>query len=163
MMPLTHGSILQGHHLFRLVELDTQGWIHCPILRCQAIRKVDQELVSPRLVWVIQDVAMLQLEGVPFKDGTTFCSSNDLLLILMKTNQGVAQNLLVHISMVLWAQIFGLSGCIAKPTRLHMHVMVLCQVLNKEPCGRVCGQTTNHLAYPTLESLNLDLQVSQYE
>ncbi len=37
----------------------------------------------------------------------------------MKTNQGVAQNLLVNISMVLWAQIFGLSGCIAKPTWLH--------------------------------------------
>ncbi len=65
MMPLTHGSILQGHHLFRLVELDTQGWIHCPTSRCQGVRKVDQELVSPRLVWVIQDVAMLQFEGGP--------------------------------------------------------------------------------------------------
>jgi len=100
------------------------------------------------------------LKGVPLRDGLAFCPISGLLLILVETNQGVAQNLLVHISMVLSAQTFGLSGWTTKPTRLHMHVMVLCQVLNKEPCGRICGQTTNHLAYPTLpmESLKLDLQ-----
>jgi hypothetical protein len=102
-------------------------------------------------------------KGVPLRDGSTFFSINGLLLILVETNQGVAQNLLVHINMVLSAQTFGLTGWTTKPTQLHMHVMVLCQVLNKESCGRVCGQTTNHLACPTLpmESLNLDLQGSQ--
>jgi len=88
------------------VELDTQGWIHCPTSRCQGVKTVNYELVSPRLVWVTQDVAMLQLEGVPLRDGSTFFSINGLLLILVETNQGVARNLLVHINMVLSAQTF---------------------------------------------------------
>ncbi len=78
-----------------------------------------------------------RLKGVPLRDGPTFCSINGLLLILVETNEGVAQNLLVHINMVLLAQTFGLSGWTTKPTQLHMHVMVLCQMLNKEPCSQV--------------------------
>ncbi len=104
------------------------------------------------------------LKVVPLRDDPSFCPINGFLLILMETNQGVAQNPLVHISMVLLAQTFGLSGWMTKPTWLHMHVMVFNQVSNKEPCSRICGQTTNHLAYPTLpmESLNLDLQGNQH-
>jgi hypothetical protein len=105
------------------------------------------------------------LKAISLRDGPTFCSINGLLLILMETNQGVTQNPLVPINMVLSAQTFGLNGWMTKPTWLHMHVMVFCQVLNKEPCMQVCGRTTNHLAYPTLpmESLNLDLQGSQHQ
>jgi len=47
---------------------------------------------------------------------------NGLLLILAKMNQGVAQNPLVHIGMVLLAQIFGSSGWTTRPTWLHKHV-----------------------------------------
>jgi hypothetical protein len=43
-------------------------------------------------------------------------------------SQGVAQNPLVHISMVLLAQTFGLSGWMTRSIWLHKHVMVLCHV-----------------------------------
>jgi hypothetical protein len=74
---------------------------------------------------------------------------NGLLFISAEMTQGVAQNPLVHINMVLLAHTFGSSGWTTRPTWLHKHVMVLCQVLNKEPCDWVCGRTTNHLAYPS--------------
>ncbi len=89
------------------------------------------------------------LKVVPFRNGLVLRLINGLLLISAKVSQGVAQNPLVHMNMVLLAQTFGLSGWMTKPIRLHKHVMGLCQVLNKEPCGQVCGRTTNHLAYPS--------------
>jgi len=63
------------------------------------------------------------LNADPLRDGPTLCPINGLLLILVETNQGVAQSPLVHISMVLSTQTFGLTGWTTKPTRLHMHVM----------------------------------------
>ncbi len=78
------------------------------------------------------------LKVVPFRNGLVLWLINGLLLISAEMSQGVAQNPLVHINMVLLAQTFGSSGWRIKPIRLHKHVMVLCQVPNKEPC-EPCG------------------------
>jgi len=72
------------------------------------------------------------LKVAPFRNGLVLWLINGLLIISAKMSQGVAQNPLVHISMVLLAQTFGSNGWMIRPTRLHKHVMVLCQVLNKE-------------------------------
>jgi hypothetical protein len=99
--------------------------------------------------WHLCARPMARLKVVPFKNDLVFWLISGLLFIFAKMNQGFAQNPFVYISMVLLAQTFRSNGWTTRPTWLHKHVMVLCQVPNKEPCGRKCGRTTNHLACPS--------------
>jgi hypothetical protein len=149
MMSLNHGSILQGHHFCPLVDSIPRDGSITPIWDAKELEKSIRIHNHQGQFGQLKMLQCFSLKVVPFRNGLVLWLINGLLLISADMSQGVAQNPLVHINMVLLAQTFGSSGWMTKPTRLHKHVMVLCQVLNKEPCGQVYGQKTNHLAYPS--------------